>query len=263
MQSFVLSKRGMTDSVRSVRRPRKVVKSVLLAFVAFCGSSALAVPPADKQGSSAVTPAPSGAHAMVEALANRNPVPDIPAPRYNPIFAKNYDRSECKRAAAAFHALIDHAEDAWPEMVAHLDDGRYSVTFYDSAESERAYNWTIGDICQEIIIGSLTEGYLQNLRQKDKVSYFRLQDFVRDKKSLKSWCEARRTKRLYELQIDVCQWAVAELDKGDFGRVPNSRRLEWIAAVKSEIERLKASKEPYRLKGFGESVELYYGHPGK
>ncbi len=168
-----------------------------------------------------------------------------------------------RRAAHAFDALIQHAEGAWPEMVRHLDDGRYSITFEAGSTSGYAYNWTVGDVCRKIIVASLTGGYLGDLSHLDKVSYYRLHDFVPDKKQLRAWCEQRSTKRLYELQIDVCQWAVAELEKGGFERVPASRRLEWIAAAKSEIKRLKASKEAFRFTGFGESVLLYRGNAGK
>ena len=260
MQPFLLSKRGIVDSVRPSQFPRKVQKAgLLICATAFCAAAALAGPPDDKQGSSSAMPAPTDARAMVEALANRNPVPVVPPLEGEPIFAKNYNWSECNRAAGAFDALIDHAEDAWQEMVAHLDDGRYSITYEAGSASREgyAYNWTVGDVCRAIIIASLTEGYLPHLDRLDKLSYRDLRDFVSDKKSLKAWCEARRTKKLYELQVDVCQWALAELKSGQFERVPKSRRTEWTTAVKSELNHLKTTKEPYRFKGFGESVALY------
>ncbi len=218
------------------------LKAALLACAAaLCAAAVLASPPGGEQ-----KPTPD-ARAMVEALANRNPVPAID-PDHRPVFAKNYNWPECSRAAHAFHALIDHAEDAWPEMVAHLNDNRYSITYDADSSSGYTRNWTVGDVCRKIIVGSLAGSYLQHVHT-DKRSYYRLEKFLPDKRGsmigkdiLKAWCEERIAKRLYELQIEVCQWAVAEVEKGGFERVSKSERLEWIAAIKSEIERLKTSR---------------------
>ncbi len=157
-------------------------------------------------------------------------------------------------------------------MVRHLDDGRYSITYNANSISGSAHNWSVGDVCREIIVGSLTGGYLERLGGTDKKSYYRLEKFLPDKRGsmigkdiLKAWCDERSAKRLYELQIEVCQWAVVELGKGGFEEeVSPSRRLEWIAAIKSEIERLKTSKKAFRFTGFGESVLIYgWAPPGK
>jgi len=259
-------KRGRTDSPRPARRPRAVPKAALLACAATFCAAALAGPPGDKQKQ----PAPPDARAMVEALGNRNPVPGIDAD-HQAVFPKRYDSSEYVRAARAFYVLIDHAEDAWPEIVGHLNDDRYSITISHDIDSSSGYahNWTVGDVCREIVVGALTGSYLQHVHT-DKKSYYRLEKFLPDKRGsmigkdiLKAWCDARSTKRLYELQIEVCQWAVAEVEKGGFERVSKSERLEWIAGIKSEIERLKTSKQAFRFKGFGESVSICVGNPSK
>ena len=261
MQPFACSQHGKKDWPHLGHRARRIGKAALLACAAACCAPlAVAGFSVDKKGGVAAAPGPPDARAMVEALANRNPVPVISGPDYKPIFAKNYDSSECMRAASALDSLIDHAEDAWPEMVAHLGDGRYSITFRAGSTSGYCHNWTVGDVCREIIVASLTEGYLGRLHQKDKVSYYRLRAFVGDKKDLKAWCEARRAKPLYELQFDVCQWALADLARGGFQRVPTSRQAEWAAGVKSEAERLKVSKKAFRFEGFGESVLVCYGN---
>ncbi len=200
---------------------------------------------------------------MVEALANRNPAPALAGDRLpDPVFAENYDWQEDTRVWIAFHALVDHAEDAWHEMVAHLDDGRYCLV-YDTVNVSSTKGYavilTVGEACREIIAGSLTDVYLQHL-QLDKMGYLRMQmrDVTSDRKKLRAWCEARSTKSLSELQVEMCDWAILELEKGGFGaQVPKSMRLEWIAAIRSDIESLRASKKAFHFHGFGESMVHY------
>jgi hypothetical protein len=236
----------------------------ILFFAASCGvAQTPADPPGNHQKPKETKPANVDSRALLDALRNQNPAPafvggELPSP----IFAKNFDWKEDARVWGALRKLIDHAEDAWHEMVAHLGDDRYCLTYNTvDVSSTRGYaiNWTVGDACREIIDSALTDGYLECLRQMDKISYHRLAepDFLHDKKKLKAWCEQRRSKSLNELQIEVCQWAVAELEKGDFGRVPTSRRLEWIAAVKAEIEALRACKRAFQFRGFEQSLTPY------
>ena len=193
---------------------------------------------------------------MVEALANRNPAPEIvERSRWYPVFAKNYDWPAYGRAWLAFGTLIEHAEDAWQEMVGHLGDDRYSITFKAVSTSGYGFNWSVGDVCGEIIVSYLTEGFLQHL-QLDKPAYARLRmpDVTRDRRKLRAWCEQRSVKRLFELQIETCEWAIAELKKGGFTGMSTSQR---VAAIQSEIDRLRASKQAFHLHSFGEFAAPY------
>ncbi len=263
MQPRALPNNGPMEAGCPARRLRNslIAAPILLLLAAGWGTvPATAAPPDDREEPKAVKTAPVDTRAMVGALADRNPVPDlVKTSGCDPIFAENFDWPEYGRAWTAFRTLIDRAEDAWQEMVSHLDDSRYCTTAYDGTENDYACNLNVGDACREIIVGSLTDVYLQHL-QLDKMGYARMQmrDVTSDRKKLKAWCEGRSTKSLYELQSEMCQWAVSELEKGDFGeQVPTSIRLEWIAAVKSEIESLRASKKAFHFHGFGESMEPY------
>lgn len=157
----------------------------------------------------------------------------------------------------AFESLTPHGEDAWQELVGHLDDGRYSITFNASATSGDAYNWSVGQVCRQIILSYLTDGYLHHVHRMDKPSYRRLRDFVHDGKALKAWCVKRSGKPLFELQIEVAQWALAELERGGFERIPEPRRLEWIVAVEAVIESLRSSKKAFHVKNVGEYAQPY------
>ncbi|NMC20945.1 MAG: hypothetical protein GYA33_11050 [Thermogutta sp.] len=77
-------------------------------------------------------------------------------------------------------------------------------------------------------------------------------DIARDKKKLKSWCEERRDKKLYELQIEMCEWAKTELGKpDDFHGISQLRKRAWISALDAEIESLRESERAVSFPGFG------------
>jgi hypothetical protein len=80
----------------------------------------------------------------------------------------------------------------------------------------------------------------------------RLPKIARDKKQLKAWCEARRERRLYELQIEVCQGAQPEVAKIQSElKIPDPKRHEWFDAINAKIESLRRSKVPVGWRRFG------------
>jgi hypothetical protein len=222
---------------------------------------ALAQVPSGKQKLEAAAPVPFGARAAVEALVGRNPVPGLAGLHgCDPIFAKDYDWGEYGRVWMAFQTLIDHAEDAWHEMVGHLDDSRYAITVNSGLSCDYAYNWTVGDACFRIVQNTLTEAHFRHLHPSSSHAYNQLRypDFTRRGKTLKAWCEARGNKKLYELQIEVCQWAISQLGKEDFDDEEVTRHwASWAAAVQSEIASLRRSQKAVHFHGFGEGVRTY------
>lgn len=196
--------------------------------------------------------------ALVEALANRNAAPAFAGRWHYPAFDERYDWREYQRVWSAIGALLRHAEHAWPDMVNHLDDDRYCITLLET-DSDYTYNWTVGDMCRAVIADNLSEAYYRNLKPGLQIVWARLRTpgIARDKKTLKAWCEERRNKRLYELQIEMCHWAITELQKRDIPRVSDLRSKAWEAAIEAEIESLRDSEMPVVFRGFGEQYTLY------
>jgi hypothetical protein len=197
---------------------------------------------------------PLDTRALVEALANRNPVPKFAGTRQFPWFDEKYDWGEYNRVWRAIRELTRHAEYAWPEMVRHLDDDRYCTTFQEEGTT---YNRTVGDTCREIIALNLSVAYCKNLTPMTQLVYVRMAwpQIAFDKKKLKSWCEERSNKRLYELQIEMCVWAIKELGKtGDVLRVSRLKLKAWIAAIEAEIESLRESERAELFRGISEEV---------
>jgi hypothetical protein len=195
-------------------------------------------------------------HMMVEALVNNNHPPKIENGGHRlPEFNKNFDWPEYSRVWKAIPIVVNHAEGCWPELVSHLDDERYCMTI--KSMSSHPHNFSVGDMCRDIIARNLSEAYYQNLKPELEIIYarFRRPEIADDKKKLKAWCEERSKKKLYELQIEMCQWAIKELNKHNISRVTYQSESDWITAIESEIESLRKSKQAVPFRGFG--VEEY------
>jgi hypothetical protein len=197
--------------------------------------------------------------ALVEALASFNPAPRHVGTRHYPVFDAKFDWREHDRAWEALELLIQNAEFAWPELVNHLDDERYCVTY--KSFSGFTLDFTVGGACREVILQNLAYGYFKTVRPGSKEAYLRLQTpgFLRDPVKLKAWCEARRNRKLYELQIEICDWAAAELAKPEeFPKEDLDTRNRWIAAIQKASESLRKSQTAVLWTGFGREERIPY-----
>jgi hypothetical protein len=204
------------------------------------------------------------AKTLVESLANRNTPPTIVGERgeQEPLFGSNYDWKEQDRIRKLINLLAIHAEEAWPELVKHLDDKRYCITY---AIDERPCNLTIASVCNMIIKDSLAQAYRIHLPTRHSENAFvnmRPESVVPIR--LKEWCEQNRTKRLYELQLEICERAIvtfANMDKVDkqINRLTREEEHKAIADMKAESESLRKSKTALAIDRFGVGigVEVY------
>ena len=68
---------------------------------------------------------------LIDGLANKNPPPPFSDKGGPPLvtFPRNYDWTEQARVLSVWQQLNDRAEEALPELVAHLDDKKYCVSY--------------------------------------------------------------------------------------------------------------------------------------
>jgi hypothetical protein len=225
----------------------------------------------DPNANRVVKEATVDAKALVNALENHNPRPAIGRPRQNapdfgvPIFDQKYDWHEYTRVNKAIDVLAGSAEAAWPELLRHFDDERYCMTYHNDV----AGNYSLGSVCQLIVRGWLFEGFGRHIgpwfdshainSSKSELAYARLwaPQMLRGEGRLKAWCESRRGKRLYELQIEMCEWAISRVT--ELKELSDKEREPFVKAVRAEIVELGKSKKAARFHGFGgnEDYELY------
>jgi hypothetical protein len=200
--------------------------------------------------------------AAVEALVNRNHVPDLVGDHTTPIFDDKFDWAENGRVWKAISRLVENenAEVAWTELVAHLDDEHYCITLKNIEGF--TCNWTVGDICQDIVGGTLAAAYYRHMRPLKAIVWIRfaLPDVATDKKKLKAWCREQSKRKLYELQADMCEWAETELKQRprELRGVSSETIRDWIRAIAAERESLRGQKQAVFYGGFrGESQHPY------
>ena len=197
---------------------------------------------------------------LIEALVTRNPSPTLTSKGL--IFDPKYDRLAAHRAWEAVPRIVSHVEEAWPLLVGHLDDERYCLTVRPLLSGGAPQNWSVGKMCHEIVARNLSEAYLRNLAPITKSVYLTMvwPNVARDAKKLKIWCDARKDKELYELQIEMCQWAITEVP--NLRKTPLQTRRTWSRAIEAEIRSLQESKKAVLFSGFG-TEEIGLAQPDK
>lgn len=189
------------------------------------------------------------AEKMVEALVNHNPPPQIVDDGdARAVFPENYNWNEQGRVPKVIESLMEHAEEAWPELVNALNDKRYSVTFriHDCPS-----NWSVGNVCAEIISDYLAQGYyfhdVHDAAEGRRWDIIMMNPVAR--KDLKMWCQERKDKKLYELQIETCEWAITKIPEF-FPRASDNSRQKATEAIRAVIKSLNATKKPLRPQCF-------------
>ncbi len=236
-----------------------LVLALTVAFVPFApAQTTSADPPADRIREM---------ERLIDAVASRNEAPKLVGKERSfayPVFPDKFDWKDQKRVRAAAWALAqDDSNDLFGRLVEHLNDKRYSAT----CELDECYpaNSDVGDICAVIARNKLLCAYLRHL-EPGKTSHYGgptsnfvpegsrkyLPDSLQrelhyrspldDTSDLAKWYRARKGKPLYELQIEVCEWAIKKVQ--DAHRVAEKPREAFIAAVRKEIESLRKNKKP-------------------
>lgn len=195
---------------------------------------------------------------MFEALVSRNHAPVIPFSGQSKN-AKDFN-AEQSRVLAVAKKLAEHAEELWPQIVAHLDDERYSISYTYFGEDK---NLTVGDVCFWIVSDYLAQAYtwhIPNDFERATRYYLYPEVTTRGNIFLKTWCESRSRKELYELQIEMCEWAVEKAPQ-ELDEYSSEHRRAIVAALKGQITDLRETKKPLKIEGFGErsfDTELYH-----
>ena len=240
------------------RRSEALVFALTLVFASFAPArpTSAALPPARIRQM----------ERLIDALASRNDAPRLVGKEGSafPIFAEKFDWNDQKRVQAAAWALAqDDSNDLWGCLVEHLRDKRYSATC--EIGDDYPCNYDVGTICLFIARSKLRCAYLRHLEPGKTFHYGGnswnwvsnvTRDFipgivqrdlhhgsrVYDPDDLAEWYRARKGKPLYELQMEMCEWAVKKVE--DAPGVAEKPRKTFIAAVRNEIESLRKAKRP-------------------
>lgn len=179
----------------------------------------------------------------IDLLENHNSVPLLVpyGEGCSPLFDEKYNWAEYERVVEGIRFLKCHVEEAWPEILSHFGDERY-CTSVASEEFERGWNYTVGRVCQEIVRNYITAAYDRHLYvlEAGEFDYRAIcsPEMLRKAQDLKAWCELRRNKRLFELQVEMCDWAMTYSATID---VTSQRREAFVNALRAEIKAIDHS----------------------
>jgi hypothetical protein len=210
---------------------------------------------------------------LIDAVASRNQEPKIVTidnGTYT-LFSKNFDWADQKRVKEAVWVLSqDESNDLWARLVEHTDDGRYSVTGGEDLGDPQ--NYSVGWICRVLVFNHLLCAYQQYLQPGRTMPYggdttnwvaddskeFLPGELQRELhgppqlgepdaespgcNNLRTWYQTRKDRPLYELQIEMCEWAVKRVE-GD-NSVAEKPKKQFLDRVKKQIELLNETRKP-------------------
>jgi hypothetical protein len=200
------------------------------------------------------------AKSLIEAIVSSNAAPTMKGGTYHgdphgdPQFDENFDWTEYKRVNNAIDFLACHAEEAWPELLKHFEDKRYSTTTQSEGYGN---NYDVGGICKLIVTESLTQGYRKHFGLLSVLPYWESAYHAinipenLDKEELKEWCIKRKNKNLFDLQIEMCEWAISTIKNSKkLAKLTIQERKPFMDAVQMEIDLLKKTKKALVFSGF-------------
>jgi hypothetical protein len=199
---------------------------------------------------------------LVASLKNRNKAPLITrvSDDARVTFPSTFDWGEQARVLNVIQTLTDNIEHAWPALAEALTERDYCATVRTEFSVIWDYNYSVGSVCQQILVESLARGYMKHVRGSE-TAWRRLRrpkPLPSGAHELKSWFAAQRekSKQFFELQIEMCEWAIKEIP---LLSASDEEKKAWIAGVELQVERLRRLKRPVRLNSFlrGESRRAF------
>jgi hypothetical protein len=196
---------------------------------------------------------------LVNALASRNKEPALTPPDARDPFEQNiafpidYDNSFQEDVLNSWKELSSLGSDAFPALISHLGDERYSYTRQTS--DGFYYNSTVGSACTRILKAHIN-AYQRLARpyfSGGKPAYFPPAAMAGN--DLRKWFDDRKGKELWELQLEATKWAIEcerkrgleDIDYEPFGRMISHTEEELdrtLFGMELMVKYLETSKKP-------------------
>jgi hypothetical protein len=187
---------------------------------------------------------------LIEQLASENPKPknieDSDRERVT-VFPPGYSRDKQKKVYQAADDLRKFGIDAFPQLIDHFDDRRYSYS--ERAMNARSdslfYQESVGAHCRKILEGILYIYESWGEPGSFGPTYFGYPE-LQSKTTAQRWWAKNKDKPLWRLQADILQWAIdLELrTKQDDKYNAAVRSKRAVEANRKKLDKLLATKKP-------------------
>jgi hypothetical protein len=189
--------------------------------------------------------------ALVGSLKSQRPAPRLREHHRRTDAPANFDFKEQSRILGVTDKLVRNVEAAWPSLADNIDNPAYCLTLHEDYSTETSRNYSVGQICELILLESLTAAHLPHqpgtIAAWQKLRWPAILPEKRDTTALKEWFrkQGERGQPLYELQIELCEWAIEKIP----AMASNEEdKTESIRGLEREIQKLKKTKLPVLLK---------------
>jgi hypothetical protein len=188
-------------------------------------------------------------HALVESLASPNAEPQRAEPEkgnrhgFFKQFPADYDHAAQKRVLEAVDGLVKEGVAAFPELVAHMNDNRYSCTEKRPMSDS---NHSVGYVCREILE---RQTYAHEDYLKEGLAVYLAHPDTR----WPEWVNEHKGRTLQGVQLEATERTLKWMQdptkvKGRPGKFPptaedvEKARVANIIILENLIERLKAGE---------------------
>jgi hypothetical protein len=183
---------------------------------------------------------------LINALENRNDPPSLAddnGKKHGPLFDPYYSWVEQDRVIKALDTLTKRNSDVLlPLLIKYLEDKRYSLT---TKINGTEINMTIGFICWNIAYNDLIypfRGWPNYSDIPNVISGGGKVHFPPPRQNLKEWYQARKDKTLWELQVEVGEWAIKTLE--DAKEISDKDKSLGLKMTKEAVDKLRKTKNP-------------------
>lgn len=146
------------------------------------------------------------------------------------------------------------SDEDWDELLKHLKDDRYCITVYPDYFNN-PINYSIGKICSELARHRLSDPFLKD-RGFDRRDRLVMIDYKSDDMvDLRKWREARRDKKLYQLQLEVGERILDAIK--DVKYVTEEWKEKSSNKLKMQLETLARNKTPFETAFGNDSFPTY------
>jgi hypothetical protein len=153
--------------------------------------------------------------------------------------------------AAAADELLKLGTQAFPYLIDHFDDDRYSFMEHDPT-SEEVYVWPVGEYCFRLVRAQVMKYRPWQVADPRGTPGYSDSIVPHDKKTALEWWEKNKTHALWELQADSVQLVIKENENPRYFTFKRDERLKLAkAAIKANetlLKQLSESKTPLPTK---------------
>jgi hypothetical protein len=183
-------------------------------------------------------PLPNDVPGLIEALASSEAPPKHKGPlEDSPLFFPELDDPAQARVLAARRKLEEKGAAAFPQLIAHLGDKRYSCT----QEYAALVNLSVGNVCEQMIESQVQPGMRYKSRNGIDGKGHMSPHFINSRGGVKKWWSTRSTMSLREMKIEALEWTIAEEEKTGF---PDPKdRKNYLNPLQTELRDLKKQKK--------------------